>query len=45
MDFTVDPFDDLLPVYKAAGAVEGKVQPKQVVETSFVQQALAELGR
>jgi len=45
MDFKVDPFDDLLPVYKAAGAVEGKVQPSQVVETSFVQQALAELGR
>jgi NitT/TauT family transport system substrate-binding protein len=45
MDFTVDPFDDLLPVYKVAGAVEGKVQPKQVIETSFVQQALSELGR
>ena len=45
MDFKIDPFDDLLPVYKAAGAVEGKVLPKQVVDTSFVEQALAELGR
>lgn len=45
MDFQVKPFDDLLPVYKAAGAVEGKVQPKNVVETSFAEQALAELGR
>jgi NitT/TauT family transport system substrate-binding protein len=45
MDFTVAPFDDLMPVYKAAGAVEGKVQPSQIVDTSFVQQALSELGR
>jgi len=45
MDFKVEPFNDLMPVYEAAGAVEGKVQPKQVVETSFVEQALAELAR
>lgn len=45
MGFAVKPFEDLMPVYKAAGAVEGKVEPKNVVETSLAQQALSELGR
>lgn len=45
MDFAVKPFDDLIPVYKAAGAIEGKVDPKNVVETSLAQQAVSELGR
>lgn len=44
MDFDTKPFEDLLPVYKAAGAIEGKVNVKSVVETSLAQQALSELG-
>jgi NitT/TauT family transport system substrate-binding protein len=45
MNFEVKPFDALIPVYKAAGAIEGKVEPKNVVETSLAQQAVSELGR
>lgn len=45
MDLKIEYFDALMPAYKLAGAVEGKVEPKQIVDTSFVTQALSELGR
>ena len=43
MDLRRDHFEALLPVYKAAGAVEGTVDVQAVVDTSFMQQALDEL--
>jgi hypothetical protein len=33
-----------MPVFKAAGAVDGTMKVEQVVDTSFVEQALKELG-
>jgi NitT/TauT family transport system substrate-binding protein len=45
MDWKPDYFDALWPAYKAAGAVEGKIKPSQIVETAYVAQALSELGR
>jgi NitT/TauT family transport system substrate-binding protein len=44
MDLNIEYFDALMPVYKAAGAVEGKILPRQIIDTSFVKQALEELG-
>jgi len=37
-------YESLIPVYEAAGAVQGTVDLASVVETSLVEQALAELG-
>lgn len=37
-------YEELLPVYKAAGAVKGTVDVSRVVDTSLVAQALSELG-
>lgn len=37
-------WDDLLPVYKQANAIQGKIKVDQVVETSLAQQAASELG-
>jgi NitT/TauT family transport system substrate-binding protein len=37
-------FDELLPVYKQADAIQGKVKLDQVLETSLAAQAAAELG-
>ena len=42
--FTVEAFQELLPVYKAADAVAGTVKVEQVVDTSYVERALKELG-
>ncbi len=42
--FSSEHFRDLLPVYKAAGAIEGTIKVEQVVDTSYVDQALKELG-
>lgn len=44
MDFKVSQIEELIPIYKAADAVAGTVTAKQVVDTSFVEQALKELG-
>ena len=37
-------YEELLPVYQAAGAVKGTVDLSKVVDTSLVEQALTELG-
>jgi NitT/TauT family transport system substrate-binding protein len=37
-------WDDLLPVYKQANAIQGKIKVDQVVETSLAKQAASELG-
>lgn len=44
MDLQVDHLRELIPVYQAAGAVAGTAKPEQVVEPSFVERALRELG-
>jgi NitT/TauT family transport system substrate-binding protein len=44
MELNVEVFRELLPVFKAAEAVAGTVKVEQVVDTSFVDQALKELG-
>jgi NitT/TauT family transport system substrate-binding protein len=44
MELNVEAFRELLPVYKAAEAVAGTVKVEQVVDTSFADQALKELG-
>lgn len=43
-ELNVEAFRELLPVFKAADAVAGTVKVEQVVDTSFVDQALKELG-
>lgn len=43
MDMRREQFEALLPVYKAARAVEGTVDVQAVVDPSFMQQALDEL--
>jgi NitT/TauT family transport system substrate-binding protein len=43
-DFHVETFRELLPVYRAAEAVAGTVKLEQVLDTSFTEQALKELG-
>jgi NitT/TauT family transport system substrate-binding protein len=40
----VEDFRELLPVYKAADAITGAVKVEQVVDLSYAQQALKELG-
>jgi NitT/TauT family transport system substrate-binding protein len=37
-------FDELLPVYKQADAIQGKIKLDQVLETSLASQAASELG-
>lgn len=44
MKHSVSTYEQLLPVYKAAGAIEGTVDLSKVVETSLVDEALKELG-
>jgi NitT/TauT family transport system substrate-binding protein len=41
----VEDFRELLPVYKAAEAITGTVKVEQVVDTSYAEQALKEVGR
>ena len=41
--FTVQNFKDLVPVYKAAEALEGKVDVAKVVDRTYLDQALKEL--
>ncbi len=43
MEMKIEWFDALLPAYVQAGAVEGKVKPAQVIETSLAAQAASEL--
>ena len=43
-NFTVQSYRDLMPVFIAAGAIKGTVKLEQVVDTSYVEQALKELG-
>lgn len=42
--FRKDDYRELLPVYKAAEAITGTVKVDQVLDTSFTEQALKELG-
>jgi NitT/TauT family transport system substrate-binding protein len=44
MKLDVEAFRELVPVYRQAGAVSGKVKMEEVVEPSFAQQAVSELG-
>ena len=43
MKHSIEVYRELLPVYKSVGAVEGTVDPEQVVVTELVDQALEEL--
>lgn len=38
-------FKDLLPLYKAAGDITGSLKIEQIVDTSYAEQAMKELGR
>lgn len=42
--FTVQNFKDLIPVYKAAEALEGKADVEKVIDRSYLDQALKELS-
>ncbi len=42
--FTVQNFKDLVPVYKAAESLEGKVEVEKVIDRSYLDQALKELS-
>ncbi len=44
MDHKLSVYEELLPVYKSAGAVKGTVDLKKVVDTSLVDDALKALG-
>jgi NitT/TauT family transport system substrate-binding protein len=44
MNYSLEAFREVLPAYKAAGAIQGTVKVEQVVETRYVTQALKELG-
>lgn len=41
---TVSEFDELLPAYRAAGAIRGTVKIEDIVEPKYAQQALRELA-
>ena len=43
MEMKLEWWDALLPAYVQAGAVQGKVKPAQIIETSLAQQAASEL--
>lgn len=43
MNHRLAVYEELMPIYKAAGAVEGTVNLEEVVDTRFVEQALKEL--
>jgi NitT/TauT family transport system substrate-binding protein len=42
--FTVQNFKDLVPVYKAAESLEGKVDVEKVIDRTYLDQALKELS-
>ncbi len=42
--FTVENFKDLIPVYKAAEAIQGTVNVNEVVDRTYLDQALKELA-
>lgn len=44
MNFGLQAFQEVLPAYKAAGAIQGTARVEQIVETRYVAQALKELG-
>lgn len=44
MRHKVEIYQELMPVYREAGAVQGSVDPAKVVETRYAEQALKELG-
>jgi NitT/TauT family transport system substrate-binding protein len=44
IDMKMEYWHDLMPVYRQAEAIQGKVKPEQVVETSLAKQAVSELG-
>jgi len=44
MEMKLEYWDDLLPAYIQAGAVQGKIKPAQVIEPSLAKQAASELG-
>lgn len=44
IDMRLDLWQELLPVYQQAEAIQGKIKLDQVIETSLVKQAASELG-
>lgn len=42
---TAADFKDLLPLYKAAGDINGSIDLNKVIDTSYAEQAMKELGR
>ncbi len=44
IDMKLEYWQDLLPAYKEADAIQGKVKLEQVIETSLAKQAVSELG-
>ena len=43
-NFSVQNFRELMPVFKAAGAIKGTLQIERVIDASYVQRAAKELG-
>jgi NitT/TauT family transport system substrate-binding protein len=44
LNFSTDHYRQLLPIYKAAGAITKDVDVEQVIDTTYATQALKELG-
>jgi NitT/TauT family transport system substrate-binding protein len=44
IEMKMEYWNDLIPVYEQAEAIQGKIKPEQVVETSLAKQAVSELG-
>ncbi len=44
MNHRMGVYEQLLPVYEAAGAIKGSVDLNKVVDTSLIDEVLAELG-
>jgi len=42
-NFSIEPFRELMPTFMAAEAIKGTVKLEQVIDTSYVEQALKEL--
>jgi len=42
--FTVENFRELIPVYKAAESLEGKVNLEKIIDRTYLEQALKEIG-
>ena len=44
MDMNLDAWRELVPIYVKAGAIQGKIKVEELVDSSYVKQAVSELG-